>query len=439
VLTRRGVLGLGGAAGLAALLPGLAGCSSTLPEADVTAPGFGANGSGTVRLWCRAATVEAVRLTVDAFHAAQDRIRVQVTPVLDMQYVTKLATAIRGGDVPDVVDIDDINSMLFIYRDSFTDLTPLVDALDYADALSPGHLGLATRDDRVYGLPYIADNSALYYNTELFERAGLDPVEMTQDLDGCLEAARAITGLGEGTYGWSIQGNSAGILGFVVQPHLWAAEAMNVVGEVGAQRGSMADNDAARRTFEMYATMWREQILPQSNFSDDGARWGADFREGRVGMLPSNYAVAALSAEPEMVAKTGVALLPGPDGGRAFFDGGDNLCIPRGARNASAAWEFCRFATELEQQVGLPEGGYTPIRSDAATDSFREQYPLVAPLLDDIEVGYAPTTLAYNLLFNQPDSPWIAAFRRSVFDDDVDGALTQAQTDFDRILEQAQL
>ena len=47
----------------------------------------------------------------------------------------------------------------------FTDLTPLVDALPYRQNVSPGHLRLATRNGRVYGMPYLADNSVLWYNT----------------------------------------------------------------------------------------------------------------------------------------------------------------------------------------------------------------------------------------------------------------------------------
>ncbi|WP_432494675.1 ABC transporter substrate-binding protein [Kineococcus auxinigenes] len=436
VLPRRNVLGLGGLAALSALLPS---CASTLPEPDVTAAGFGQDATGTVRLWCRAATVGGVRQTVDAFNASQDRVRVEVTPVLDGQYVTKLATAIRGGNVPDIVDIDDINSMLFIYRDTFTDLTPLVEQLDFADRLNPGQLGLATRDGRHYGVPYIADNSALFYNTELLERAGVDVETATADLDGMLTAARAVGELGDGSYGLSIDGNAAGILGFVVQPHVWAAGERNIVGEVGDQQGDIVGNDAVRRTFEFYRTLWEEGLMPQANFSGDGARWGAPFTEGNVALFPANYSVAVLGADPQMQAKTGVKLLPGPDGGRATFAGGDNLCIPRGASNASGAWQFARFALDLPQQTNLPAGGFIPVRSDAATEEYRQTYPLAVAPLEQIEEAYAPVTLAYNLLFNQQDSPWIAAFRQAVFDGDVDGALVTGQEGFDRILEQAQL
>jgi multiple sugar transport system substrate-binding protein len=94
-----------------------------LPEPDVQAAGFGQDATGTVQVWCRAATQTGLTDLVKKFNASQGRLTVELTPVLDAQYVTKLATAIRGRAVPDLVDIDDINSMLFIYRDAFTDRT----------------------------------------------------------------------------------------------------------------------------------------------------------------------------------------------------------------------------------------------------------------------------------------------------------------------------
>ncbi len=115
------------------------------------------------------------------------------------------------------------------------------------------------------------------------------------------------------------------------------------------------------------------------------------------------------------------------------------MCIPRGARNASAAWEFARFAIALEQQYQLPMGGYTPIRSDVLSEDYSADYPLNAAPLQQIDSGYAPVTLAYNLLYNQADSPFIAMFRRAVFGGDLDGALAAGQEAYDRILTQSQL
>jgi multiple sugar transport system substrate-binding protein len=434
-LRRRDFLELVGLGALGTLLPA---CGTTLPEPDVTAEGFGEGATGTVRLWCRAATQAGIQVVVDRFNAAQNRLRVDVTPVLESQYVTKLATAIRGRRVPDIVDLDDINSMLFIYRDALTELTPLIHALPYRDVLSPGHLLLATRNGRQYAVPFLADNSALFYNRELLERAGVDPASLSS-FDGYLEAARKVRRLGPDIYGWSIAGNSPGVLGFVVQPHIWAADARTVTGEVGGQRGDIVGNETVRRTLELYRTLWQEDLLPRANFADAATAWGSEFRANQIGLFPSNYAVAVLSADEQMRNRTGVVLMSGPDRGQAFFDGGDNLGIPRGARNASGAWEFAKFALDLAQQSALPTGGYTPVRSDVVTEEFRRRYPQAVAPLAQLDRGYAPPTLAYNLLFNQPDSPFIAMFRQAVFGGDVDGALAAGQAGFDQILEQAQL
>ncbi len=436
-LRRRDFLALSGLVGLSAAVSACG--SGVLEEPDVSRAGFGTDAAGTVTMWCRGATAAGVQVAVDRFHAAQDRLHIDLTPVPDAQYVTKLATAIRGRRVPDLVDIDDINSQLFIYRGVFTDLTPLVDALPYRKSLSPGHLGLATRNGRRYGVPYLADNSVLWYNTDLLDKAGVDPAKATGSFDALLEAAHRVRSLGNDIYGWSISGNSAGILGFVVQPHIWATGTDNISGKIGSQHGHIADNAPLRRTLEFYRAMWKDGLISQAAFSDTGSTWGADFRAGKVGFFPSNYSAAVLAADDTARKRTGVRLLCGPDGGSAFFDGGDNFCIPRGATNASGAWEFAKFALALPQQQQIPAGGYTPVRGDAATPAFRKKNPLDVAPLDHLDRGYAPTTLAYNLLFNQPDSPWIGMFRRAVFDGDVEGALQQGQHDFDQILHQAQL
>jgi multiple sugar transport system substrate-binding protein len=436
-LRRRDVLQI---AALAGLIPALDACGAgLLAEPDVARAGFGTDAHGTVTMWCRAATVAGVQVVVDRFHKAQDKIHIDLTPVPDGQYVTKLATAIRGRRVPDIVDIDDINSMLFIYRDVFTDLTPLIAALPYKGALSPGHLNLATRGGRQFGVPYLADNSVLWYNTELLQKAGVDPATATTTLDGLLDAVRKVRKLGDDTYGWSIAGNSAGILGFVVQPHIWATGADQISGTIGSQRGDVTGNEALRATLEFYRALWQDDLMSRAALADSGTTWGSDFRAGKVGFIPSNYAAVVVAADAATRARTGVALLCGPTGGTAFFDGGDNLCIPRGATNASGAWQFAKFALDLPQQQLLPEGGYTPVRSDVATPEFRQKYPLNLAPLEHLDKGYAPVTLAYNLLYNQADSPWIGMFRKAVFDGDLTGALRDGQQAFDRILRQAQL
>lgn len=432
--SRRTLLTLAGAGTASALL---ASCAHRLAEVDVTVAGFGEGARGTINVWCRSETQTGIQTMVDAFHAAQDRIRVRLTPVLGGQYVTKLATAIRGGRVPDLVDIDDINSALFIYRDAFTDLTDAIRRLPGADRLSPGHLALATRNKRYYGVPFLADNSVMWCNIDLFERAGVDVDEATGSFEGYLEAARAITRLGRGFYGWSLPGNASGSLGFRVQPHIWAAKTDLIAGQIGDQRGNVVGNEALRRTLEFLRTLWTEKLVPPGAYSDDNSRGAADFLGGRIGMRSDSYGSIVPDTKPDFLKRVEVRLLAGPEGGRSFFDGGDNFSIPNGAANPSAAWEFVRFCVDVTQQSTLPSGGYTPIRSDAATPEFRKRYPLAVSPLENLDAGYAPLSLSYNRIYNQSDGPWLEMIRRAVFEGEVEAAMEDAQQRYDLILRQA--
>jgi len=427
---------VGGVAGGAALA--LAGCSGTLPKVVAKPASFGKNATGTVQVWCRSATQAGLTSAVAGFNKANPALQVQLTPVPDAQYVTKLATAIRGGEPPDVVDIDDINSQLFIFREAFADLTDVVKSLDYFDAISPGHLRLLEYRDRYYGLPYLADNSQLFVNTELFERAGLDVEESTKDLSTLLDAAKAIRKLDDDVYGWSISGNAAGIIGFVTQPHVWATGVDMMTGEVGSQRANITGNEALERMLEFYRQLWKDGVLSKATYSDAGTTWGADFRAGKVGIFPTSYGATVPAATKAMRAKMQTVLIPSWDGQRSFFDGGDNMCIPNGAANPSGGWAFMQYANGLQQQQALPDGGYFPTRSDAATPEYRKRFPLAYGPLDAIDKGYAPQTLAYNLLNNQPSSPYFAMFREAVFGSGSAAAMRTAQSDYQRILDQVQ-
>jgi multiple sugar transport system substrate-binding protein len=416
----------------------VAACGSVGAEPDVTAPGFGNDATGVVTFWDRNTTSPFGEALVKEFNATHPRLKVELTQVQDTQYVTKLATAIRAGSQPDMVGVDDINSQLFIHNQAFADLTPLVNALPFKDSLSPGQLNLTTDDGHYYGTPYVADVSLLWYDKTLFRRVGLDPDRPPRDYADILTDARRITALGGGITGFSFAGRCEGCLGFTILPDVWATKDYILNGPPGDQTANIAGNDPLRRTMRLYRTLWAEHLSSPTSETEDGATWGADFLAGRVGMFPGGYGTVMASASPSMRRQLGVVPLPGPDGGSSIFDGGANFAILKGAKNASGAWEFIKFALSKRAQVLAPTVGFTPVRSDVLTPAYQKQYPFDAVAVRALSSGYAPKTLAYNVIFNQPGGPWLTLFTDVVFGGaDVDGALRTAQGQFADALTEA--
>ena len=80
------------------------------------------------------------------------------------------------------------------------------------------------------------------------------------------------------------------------------------------------------------------------------------------------------------------------------------------------------------------------MRSDVLTTVVRgKKYPLSVLPLSNLEKGYAPQTLAYNLLYNQTSSPFLALFREAVFGERRhQGPERPLRPVWDRIIDQAQ-
>ncbi len=413
-----------------ALTLAVAGCATPSASVNVRAPRFGEGATGVIQFWDRNTTAPFGQLLVNRFNATHKHLKVVLTPVQDTQYVTKLATAIRAGQPPDLVGIDDINSQLFIYHKAFLDLTPLVKALPEKNKLSPGAMKLTTENGHYYGTPYVSDMSVLWYNKTLFRRAGLDPSKPPASYAEILRDARKITALGHGIYGFAFAGRCEGCLGFTILPDIWAAGKHLLYGQPGHERAFITGNAPLRQTLTFYRQLWAEHLSDPESRVETGVTWGTNFLAGKIGMMPLAYGPIA-AAPAKFRSQIGMTQLPAPSGGAtATFDGGANFGIPAGSSNPSGAWEFIKWALQKEQQSLAPQGGFEPVRSDVNTAQFRAKYPFASAMLDGLPRGYVPKTIVYNTTFNQPGGPWLNMFTEAVFDGKVAAAIHAGQGGF---------
>lgn len=441
LMNRRVLTGVAVAALLAA-----AGCSSsggsTPPSGGgagaPSASSFGTNATGTVQFWARTVSKTLAQKLVSEFNASHKNLQVKLTLTSINDDVTSLATSIRAGDPPDVVGLNDIDVPAFTRNGSFMDLTAAINKLSFKSALSPGHMGLALYQGKQYGVPYWGDLSVLWYNKQLFTKAGLNPGNPPTTYAQILSDAQAINKLGNGIHGFTFAGDCQGCLGFTVQPGIWADGSHLMNGGITNQTANITGNSALVKALQLYHQIWTQHLAPDNDRTDNGPTWGQDFVAGKIGIMPGGYGQVVNLAKPSQLGtEFADAPLPGSGGGYSTFDGGDDFVVPAAAKNPSGAWEFVQWVLQTQQQDLYPALGATPVRTDVLTPTFSSANPLDAVALKALGQGYAPPTLVYDQMFNQAGGPWFQMFTTAVYDGNMSLALQQGQSGLTRLLQQA--
>jgi raffinose/stachyose/melibiose transport system substrate-binding protein len=120
---------------------------------------------------------ELIQNAVDRYMADNPDVEVEVVPMQNDPYKTRIRTAMGAGDAP-CVYISWGGGPLYEYvqSDQAIDLTPYMTADDYYTRFLPASLSNVTFDDKIWGVP--VENTAvavIYYNKQIFEEYGLEP------------------------------------------------------------------------------------------------------------------------------------------------------------------------------------------------------------------------------------------------------------------------
>ena len=179
-----------------------------------------------LQMWERsggnAGMVDAI---VAAWNAKNPDRKINLTYIPHTEMVPKIAQAIASGEVPDLMGMDLIYGPQFEAAGQLVDITDKIKDWPELKTASPGHMAVSTYEGRLYGVPLYADVSALFYNKDLFRKAGLDPEKPPTSLAEISEYADKITALGGDVKGYFLPGSCAGCNIFTVAPLMWASGA----------------------------------------------------------------------------------------------------------------------------------------------------------------------------------------------------------------------
>jgi len=333
--------------------------------------------------------VQAMDKLIANFEAANPGITVRHSTFPLADYRTRLAAAIPAGQGPDVMQL------FYGWLDAYVD-ADLIQPLP-TDVFSPEMIeaeffpmvAAMRRGDAYMALPTAVRSLALFYNTRLFEQAGLDGPPET--LDQLIEYAKVLTQRDRA-------GNitTAGITkGMTAQDHHWFREVLT------RQHGNEPYLDNYRivnyatpegiAAFEWYLGLETEHGVAATGFMDEPQ---AAFRAGRAGMhIDGSFRIGALEGTRGL--EWAVAPLPaGADGTQSNYGSYWVNTITNRAQGErkEAAVKFMEYITSEEaMQIWLEIVGELPARPSAALTEANLADPVYGPFIQGL--AYAHTTI----------------------------------------------
>ncbi len=261
----------------------------------------------------------------------------------------KLMAAIAGGNPPDLVITHDYASAYsFATQGAFLPLDSALGGAGFRiSRMNPVFQDVMKYKGHIYLFPQDSNVNLLYYNTDLFKEAGLDPDNPPKTIDQLDACAEKLTKVNNGKIErlgfipWIDAGDEA--------PFMWAymfgANLYNAkTNKVDLTSGKVANMLNWERK---YARKYNPEKI-KSFTSGFGGAFSPDhpFMTGKVAMtINGNWFNNALRIYAPKI-KYNIAPIPAPEGGRY---GGSNLgtnvfAVPKGAKNIKGAAVFMMYA-----------------------------------------------------------------------------------------------
>ncbi|SEU40567.1 ABC transporter substrate-binding protein [Nonomuraea wenchangensis] len=271
------------------------------------------------------------------------------------QTQSKLLAAISGGATPDVVNMTPFILPKFAATDTIYPIDELTqDAGAVAAEYVPGLWDAGVIGGKAYAIPFYGSVSALIYNADLFEKAGLDPAKPPANWDEVFAAARAIhdktgaSGFVQTLDDFDDAGNPSDIL---------AGQAGVPLLSDDGKKAAFATPEAVAH-LDQYAKGVAEGWIDRTSVNGgvmDGAKILAQGKTGMVFLGPWILRWLKDNTDEQTFKKFKVAEHPEGAGGAAngFLQ---HFAIPRAAKHPKEALDFARYfsGTTLELAKQAP-------------------------------------------------------------------------------------
>lgn len=305
---------------------------------------------------------------VESFQAKHPDIEVETVIGGWGEILDKIPVQAAAGTAPDVFYGESGRAMEWGFNGLVEDLRPYI----RRDLRVSDYFFLNAAQDPagpVWGIPGGFQVTTMFYNTALFDQAGLVYPDNSWTIEDLVNAARKLTRR-EGDkivqYGFNLQPNY-GTVGWLLWIHLLGGTVFDETRRIAL----FASPSTIQAIDFMVGLMYRDNISPKPSES------GFSFRTGNVGMEFNIYINSHYIRQANLYSYD-LAVIPAGPGGRRYTTVVPNVWMMNRQttpERKEAAWEFIKYyvSQEIQEKV-VRKGSEVPV-TRAAARAFLDQPP----------------------------------------------------------------
>ena len=335
-----------------------------------------------------------------AFNKEHPNIKIDFVRIPGDDYSQKINQMVAGSTAPDVMLLYETDLPKFAKAgviskmDDYLSKSSVIDSDDFIPAVKE----LNDTTDGVYGLPWCYASELLFYNKDMFDKAGLDYPTDDWTWDDYENAAKALTiKKGSKTTQWGTDALSYGGIWYTL-----AGEA----GDEVVKDGKLALGDGMKKALEFRNKLTNEdKVCPQP---EAGSSVSDLFASGQAAMCLNGSWMTSVYKDSDF--KWDVATLPKESQEYTSLHTGF-YTVNAKSKNADAAWTFIEFMMSKEGQTITSKWLNNPsaLKSIAAEGAYRnggengpENWDAFEKSGEQGKVGYTTiNTATTNNLINQ--------------------------------------
>lgn len=304
---------------------------------------------------------------IDAYKAQNENVDIELVDISSAEYQDKLSVMLSGGsddiDIITVKDTPGYSSM--VNKGQLEPLTSYIEKDKVNLNLYSGTTEQMTIDNELYSLPFRSDFWVLYYNKDLFDKAGVEYPTNDMTWKQYEELARKMT---SGSGAEAVYGSHY---------HTWRSTVQLPAVLDGKNSIIQEDYSFLKPFYEMVLGMQKDKVVMDYGSLKTGSiHYSGVFENEQIAMLPmgSWYIGTVIASHDKGTADMnwGIVKYPHADGVEPGTTVGTitSLGINSKSSKKDAAWDFIKFFSGEEGAKVVANSGTLPaIKTDSIVDT----------------------------------------------------------------------